>query len=430
MLNSSKLSVLTESHPQLASLFRKYQTYSVKDYAQLLYKTSAKKNIDPILIDSFCEELKNTKVTGALIESFVQSLADTPVLQTSHHITPTNGPTFSSIDMISLSGLPNGIPYLVAANSGVPFSNTAWSGAISYGELNTSQLVQQGTSLYKTASKAAEERKQHGETENRISLIPAKFRDKLLFGTHLPESLENIFPDLSQDIQTLFKKPQTGLLYTQWAAQTCSKVQNTLFDRSDIIYLDINQVINRYLIKVLKSDDDKHPIAQLLLDKNIIKHVNTLFENPNFFLGNYKGKKSFKVEGLKWNGQYLTGDKRGNIPLTKSGFITLLEQNELCPGLLLLFFSLRFLNGIKCLGSFNQVEYLESFRQKLEKLPLDGLFLQPDSNAALTSGRLKINGNYLYPMDAVLKGKTINMEEISDIPMELFWEPILNQLTK
>lgn len=428
MLDSSKLKILTKSRPQLAAIFEKFQQTPVKKYAESLYQTDEiLKDIETILIESFREEFQEMGLTSDLIDQSIQSLQKTPVLQTSHHITPTNGPTFLTIDMISLLGVPLGVPYLVGANSGIPFSNSAWSGAISYGELAVEQLVKKNSSLFNTASKAAEERKQHGETDNRISLIPAKYRDKLLFGTLQTEQLEKIYSHLTDQVQNLFITPKAGFPYSLWATQNCSQIQNKLFDRSDIIYLDINQVIKRYLIKVLSSSVE-HPIKTLLFDKSIIQKINQLFDDPNFFLSNYKGKKSFKVEPLKWNGTEITGSKRGTISLSKKEMIEALKQDELCPGLLLLFFILRFLNGIKCLGSFNQVEYLEEFRKKLKQIKIDGLHLQEDSTPSLTCGRLKIDGKFLHPVDLLLKTKVIDLQTYTQLPMEFFWEAILDQL--
>lgn len=429
MLDPLRLEALAVTRPELAAVFETYQNHAVKAYAELLYpKDAPGVKIEPALQDAFREEMSCMELDPDLIERALQALLKTAVLQTSHHITPTNGPTFLTIDMITLLGLPSGMPYLVGANSGVPFSNSAWSGAISYGDLTVEQLVDRDSPLFHSSTKAATERKQHGETDQRISLIPAKYRDKLLFGTHQTAQLEKVTRQLSAPVQSLFTPTLVDHPYTLWAAKNCSRIQNQILDRSDIIYLDINRVIKRYLVKILSSKN-VHPVEQLLFDPEILKTVNRLFDNPNMFLGNYKGKKSFKVEPLKWDGVHLISEKKGQQSLTKKEMMERLANDELCPGLLLLFFILQFVNQIRCLGSFNQVEYLETFRQNLQQLEMEGLHLNKDVAPSLTCGRLKVEGAFLHPMDMAIRQETVDLEAFAGLKMNHLWQPILEQLT-
>ncbi len=103
----------------------------------------------------------------------------------------------------------------------------------------------------------------------------------------------------------------------------------------------------------------------------------------------------------------------------------------MCPGLFIVFFVLRFLNGIRCLGSFNQIEYLEEFRRTWQSLDLEwNMDLEPDNMHMLTTGRIKIDGKPIWPLDLFFKGERIPVRSFQTTRLGDFWQPIVEELSK
>ena len=116
----------------IKTIKEKYSDYTIQRYARRCYDyTDAK--LDGLFLDCFKQELINSGYKEDS-DKILQQFKNNPVLQTAHHLTATNGPTFTAIDLVSLMGLEEKY-YLVGVFSGVPFSNTAWSGCLSYGDI-------------------------------------------------------------------------------------------------------------------------------------------------------------------------------------------------------------------------------------------------------------------------------------------------------
>lgn len=423
------LDTLREEYPVLTGVFERHWHTPLHQYAPDLYRQPPRQ-IEVELETALAEEWETTAGEPDLIGAALSQLRNNPVLQTAHHLTPTHGPTFFAIDLISLAGLPAGDVYLVAANSGVPFSNSAWSGALSYGSVELAQLIRPQTPTYTKLTKAAAERKEHGEGQHRITLIPSKDRDRLVFGYRWPEKGPIPYTAFSDRLQEIVPPPRANERYSDWAVRCATGIQQRVLPGCRIQIFDINRVARRYLIKILEQSTD-HPCCRLLSDHPKSATILSAFDHPALFLGNHPGKKSAKVDPLIWTGSGLKGRKSGEIKTSPAELKRLLERDQICPAVFLLFFILRQINGIKCLGSFNQLEYLEQYRQRWQQLTIDWpLYLQAESGHTLTTGRLVEQGGELWPLDLAFNGRTFRVADFADRPMKTFWSPIAEQLTK
>ncbi len=428
MVVPESLNILKADHPELAKVFSKEWQTPLSDYAQNLYRKSPLK-LEPALISALEQELASMCVDTATIDQALDQIQRVPVLQTSHHITPTHGPTFLTLDLICLSGLKGSGPYLIGANSGVAFSNSAWSGALSYGNLPLESLVDSESRAFQQLLKSQQERAAHGDTDSRISLIPARQRDRLVFGTQLVDHQLELFRQFRKNLQVILPELKTGQSFSQWSAITAANIQNRVFDIQQVLIFDINRVIVRYLVEILTNYPD-HPCSILLSDSTEGSEIRSIFKDPTIFLGLYKGKKSEKVDPLSWSGSGLNSQKKGHLELNRPELIHKLSEYELCPGIFLLFFVLRFLNGIRCLGSFNQIGYLEKYRQFWETTSVDwNLDLVPDYCQSLTTGRIIQEEEPVWPLDLIMSRQSLSIESFSDMEMGHFWQPIVNQLT-
>lgn len=429
MVKSELIQALNASYPVLAGFFDQYWETPLNKYSESLYHNKAI-TFETELEEAFVEEWLEQGFSSDSAYAFLDNLKNRPVLQTSHHVTPTNGPTFLAYDLVSLAGLSKDDVYFVAANSGVAFSNAAWSGAVNYGDIPTEELLDSKKPLYHKTLKASKDREQDGTSDRRISLIPSKQRDQLVFGTDLTSHQTEIYQQFSSALKSQIGLPEVSRSYSSWACRVCSSIQQKVFDRSNIVYFDINRVISNYLIKILTSKDD-HPLVSLLFDNGITTVFNKLFDHPNLFLGSYKSKKSIKIETLSWANSGTIGSKSGEQTYGRESLARTLRDKKICPGILLQFLVLRFMNGVKCLGSFNQIGYLEEYRNKWESLSLPwDLKLEEDEGISLTTGRLTRDGKARWPLDLVWNQERIDVAEYGELPMSEFWMPIALQLAK
>lgn len=429
MLEPDHLKELHLANPILSEVFSRHWDTPLKTYAATLYQKPPT-SLEPELVSSFQEEWCDMGCPAPTIAKAVRQLEQNPVLQTAHHITPTNGPTFLTLDLISLSGLKADQIYLVGANSGVAFSNSAWTGALSFGRLALSDLLRTNTGAFRQANKSSIERNNQGEPNQRITIIPSRQRDQLVFGYRLTPFQAKIAGQFTDQLKELTGEIIEGELYSHWSAKTCTAVQKKTFGRENILIFDINRVVQRYLIKIFSKATD-HPVKRLFFSSPENIDILSMFNQPFMFLGSRQGKKSFKVNSLFWENNGLESDKTGSQKYDRQGLIEGLEKELLCPGIFISFFILRFLNGIRCLGSFFQIEYLEEYRRNWEKLNLNwGLDLQPDYLQSLTTGRLYKQGHPLWPLDMAIKQQILIIEDYALWKMGELWTPVVNQLLK
>lgn len=424
------VSALNTNHSNLAQVFKKHWQTQLSDFVGTL-QVEKSINLEKELKEAFLEEWIESGISMSNAEKLIQQLESYPVLQTSHHVTPTNGPTFLAYDLIASASFSEEKTYLVAASTGVPFSNAAWTGALSYGDIPLDDLLEVGSKAHLHAQRSLNDRIADGNQDKRISIIPSKQRDQLVFGTKIQDFQLAMYNQLSNRLKGIIKPVDRFEIYSHWACDICSHIQQKILNRSSILYFDINRVISKYLVKVLKNTHN-HLILEILFSSDVNELLNKSFGFPVFFLTGYKGKKSFKIESLRWVNGASQGDKSGERKYTKEELIDDLENYILCPGIFLQFLVLRFINGIKCLGSFNQLEYLEDYRKRWQELDFDfELKLEPDVDESLTTGRLlDDSGTPIWPLDTLWNEKVIKTEEYSQKPMSFFWEPILKQLTK
>ncbi len=421
---------LQESHPKLAQIFAENWELPLEEYAPKLFESSPSGGspfaLEPLFLKAFEETLGENGYSYSEIDTAKEQLLKKPVLQTSHHLTPTHGPTFFTLDLQALSGLGPGEPLLIGANSGVAFSNTAWSGALSYQDVSLEELLEAESPLYRQTLKGQSERESHGEDQKRISLIPSKVRDQLVFGETIPQSLVDAYSQMTEDLQALLPPPKLDEAYSPWALQTARSIQKSIFGREFIIF-DINQLVANYLGLIL-TEDASHPLCELLFDSEKVKSFNGSQDYPITFLGSYRGKKSSKVEIINWDGSSLKGPKRGQQSRSKETLAQELKTGRLCPGVALVFLVVHFSAKIKCLGSFNQVEYLQKMQSSLKNLAL-GFSLPEFTGEALTTGRLLKDGMGYMPLDLSLNKTKITLTDFQKITMGEFWDYYLQRLT-
>ena len=409
---------------QLSKVIEKWGNESVEEYGQLWWQEPMKPPpLEPELTQAFKETWQQMGWADVLVQQLLQELEQKRVLQTTTHLTPTEGPTFLASHQLATLRQPKISNYLVGTYSGVPFSNAAWSGAINYGtKTSLEQILHPSNSLFRQVQSAIIDRVRDGD-HPRLSLIPGKWRDGLVDRSVIPDRLNKIFPDLFPEVLgSSLKSIVPNNSYDNWALSFSEQLTRIVLNNNQIYFFNLNEVIRKYLIDVLK--DNSHWLTQIFLDSRKIKLLEREFAN-NWFVAEVEKQGKKKIEQIHLQNRCFESSTI-SIPAEPESIISALNEGRFCPGLILCFWVLAFYNGIRCLGGFEQIEYLAELDSKLNRLEFLNLINCTSNQISfLTTGRCIDQDYEIYPIDVFLG----NSELLFPEGTLLSWlQPIISRL--
>jgi hypothetical protein len=419
--------LLSIKYPALSFVFSNHWGDRLIDYSRRLYEIVPITAIDPLLMESFMEEWARINLPCAEIDQCSQQLKRIPIIQTAHHVTPTNGPTFLANDIIALAGKPHNSIYLVGVISGLPFSNSAISGSIIFDQHEIDQVVDINSAAYPEIKLADATRRRQQVPIRRISMISARMRGALVYSTKVDSLLLDKWSSLTDKCQKVLSEPKLGEPYSYWACRSSQSLERHILLDRRIIYFDLTRVVSRFIQKALH--DEEHPISRILFDKSIVDRIVSGFENPTVFL-EHDSRINQRVISICLGHPGSQFHHKQSLT-KKAELMEKLVLEKACPSMFLVLFALKFLSGIRCLGSFLQIDELERQRRIWGELGLDfQIDLTCDLQKTLTTGRMIINHIPIYPLDLALNDKFIELNELNHEPMHLFWKPIAQQLAQ
>ena len=423
-MNSIIASLRRMNRTQLSKVIEKWGNESVEEYGQLWWQEPMELlPLEPELTQAFKETWQQMGWADVLVQQLLQELEQKRVLQTTMHLTPTEGPTFLASHQLATLRQPKISNYLVGAYSGVPFSNAAWSGAINYGtKTSLEQILHPSNSLFRQVQSAIIDRVRDGD-HPRLSLIPGKWRDGLVDRSVIPDRLNKLFPDLFPEVlESSLRSIVPNSSYDNWALSFSEQLTRIVLNNNRIYFFNLNEVIRKYLIDVLK--DNSHWLTQIFLDPRKIKSLEREFAN-NWFVAEVEKQGKKKIEQIHLQNRCFESSTI-SIPAEPESIISALNEERFCPGLILCFWVLAFYNGIRCLGGFEQIEYLAELDSKLNRLKsLDLINYTSDQISFLTTGRCIDQDYEIYPIDVFLG----NSELLFPEGTLLSWlQPIISRL--
>ena len=135
-----------------------------------------------------------------------------------------------------------------------------------------------------------------------------------------------------------------------------------------------------------------------------------------------------KMENMTFSGNSLKSKHKEILLTDPKILISELENARICPGLILSFLAIAFLNEFKCFGSFAQVEYLPLYQEKLAKLKFMKEFnIKKIPTANLTTGIFPDAIN-LYPADIIMDIRTNKLKQKEKILLGELWLPMKDKL--
>ena len=402
-MDSIKHKLNESGRVELADILEKQWETPIEEYAQSLWSQNKDTiDLESELLQAFHQEFLRIGSTEEEASESIASLKRTRTLQTATHVTASEGPTFFATHRLALKGLPKGESYLVGAYSGVPYANAAWSGCLNFStEMELGEILSDHAPGFSELLKADRDRRRD-TSERRISMIPGKFRDAQVFGSEILEKQETLALHWNDVLKKLMPYSKTGESFTLWASGFCRNQADLLFPGFKVVYFDLNEVIRNYLLEVLSKS--QHPLTMILLNPERRYQLLEVFgkETPLFSTNSNNGNR-IKLETLSFHENQLGGPSSSFV-MDEENLVRMLKERTLCPGLLIGFTVLVFLNGLNCLGSFEQIEYLARFKKNWSRFSFPGLIpMEQQDTKKLSCGRMiSSQGKSLYPLDLIL----------------------------
>jgi len=403
--NSELILTLLEraKRPVLAGILKKFWDVPIVEYADYIWeKPISLPPIETSLLEAFEIEFCRIGCSQEQAQHYCASLQKTRILQTATHLTVTEGPTFLALHHLALMGLPFGETYLVGSFSGIPYANSAWSGCLNYSNRFDLEALINPQATNFSGLKREEVDRFRDSPEKRISLIPGKMRDSLVFQSKIPQKLVNLQSYFTEPIRKITPIAEYGGDFTVWSSKFCAKQLNRIIPGKSLLYFDLNEVVRNYLLKVLQNSS--HPFYRLLFDRRIRERAFEEFSlETSLFTIQVLRKNKIRQESLRLNGEMLVS-QNFKLQLSQEKVINELKNGSLCPGQFFVFSTLVFINGLTCFGGFNQVEYLAGYKSSWIKIDLlDQEVLRNVNVSALTSGRCVDESQaVVYPLDLLL----------------------------
>ena len=388
---------LREIHrPVLARLIEREGAMPLSEYAVRLHEHTPDEPLEPALAAAFRRELARLGLLAAEAEAALERLGHHRVLQTTTHLTLSEGPVFFAAHYVGSLGLAPNAPYFVGAFSGINFSNSSRPGCLNYACMRGEELIDPGSPLRAMWLKAEADRAQD-TSERRLPLIPGAWRDALVYGSVVEEETVRRVAALRDPVRRLLGEPCAGAPFTAWAARAHGALHGQVLGRR-ILTLDINEVLRDYLLAVL--DDGQHPLHHVLFNAESRRRLLSRLPPLALFLMPDTDGRRDTLDALRVDGDVLRGRYR-EIPLKPEPVLEALRHERLCAGTFLEFTSLAFLNGFCCFGGVDQLEYLSLYhRMWMEDLALP--LPRPVLLDRLTSGLFPgAHGAALLPLDVL-----------------------------
>jgi len=347
---------------------------TVLPYSEQLnsYKPSIK--LEKEMSIAFEKELLRIGQKKEEIAKILTSLEERRTIQTGPHLGATEGPRMLCINWLGSLGVKKDDYYVVGMFSGIPFSNHFRPGRIN-------------------------------KKIDSINLFPSNMQDALVYRSVIPQKLLDAVKNLPEKIKELTPTATLGESYTKWALNICQNIERNVLKKQNLIYLDINEVIAEYLIQVLKNKN--HIFYKIFFDTKTREEFIKAFPNEIIFYSPIIDGKYEATENFFFSENKLKNKEKEILLGNPERLIQEIKENRLCPGLIIGFLALTFLNHFKCLGSFAQVEYLPVYQEKFLKLDFMKEFkIEKVPTANLTTGTFPENPNS-FPVDIILGEKLI-----------------------
>lgn len=376
-----------QKRPVLEEILRKRGSKNLLEYASEYIDVNLPPTIprrQNELLDTM-NEMVTERFGKNVAESVIRQLKKYYFVSTADHTGPIIHPFFVNSDLLIASTIvehadPDLENIIVLSCANISTNNSSFPRGLFFENYHDGKLVTHRLpflsanptphSIYRTPSY----RKDH--IQKSLDILWAKFSRK--------EISENQYKKSVEILEEIYLKPEVlnAKDFGEQVGKTNFEFWPKFFSASDVkmpnlIYLEQESLVVKLLTKYHLYEDTI--LNHLLFDEKYEPYINDYFENifGSFSRENSSGTYLFWAlpDGARDNlqlwrkGKYLvSADESYKIPLEPETIRKAMESRELIPGLLLNFMTISFYYGLKCLGGFNQVNYLTLMKNAYIKM--------------------------------------------------------------
>jgi hypothetical protein len=449
-----------EKRPILREVLKKRGADSLLDYSNGYVDV----NLNPPIVSRQSELLET--VREATEERFGKETADGVVKQlekyyfvsTADHVGPITHPFFLNANL--LTGIashthtdPDLRYIIVLACANVSLNNSSFPRGLLFNTCKNDELHPQRLSFLPSNSHSSSVYNFRPYTAEEITKVQKRIREISRDESLRPaitEKLESIVADIYAKPEVLAAKT-----YRDQVGKTNRDLWNRFFTASNVklpelLYLDQEDIVVRLLTKYHLTQDTL--LNHVLFDPKYEPFLNECFEG---IFGSFSRKDSTGTylfwalpKGAKLNKQLwrkgnmlVTKDESFKVELTPEAIRAAMLSGELVPSLLVNFMTISFYYGLKCLGGFNQINYLTLMKNAYIKMNVElGNYRSIEVCAraqtkeicdGLTLAFLGYNGGRVAlatGIDLILYGQEDSYKRLEDLSKIMTLEEALNPL--
>ena len=376
--------------PILGQILQKHGADKLWDYT----REYADVNLSPILPERQLEMLAVVGETvasrfGAVVaDSVTRQLKKYYFVSTADHVGPINHPFFVNSNLLIAAGYENCQDSIlqnivVFACAKISVDNSSFPRGLFFHTVQNNQLQQHRLSFFSGNFKPstvytlpAYQKKDFDKMVKTLSDMAAK--GEITAAIH--DKINSLITDL-YDREELYKRNN----YLEQIAITNFDLWHKLFNVGQVklpnlIYLELEDIVVKLITKFHLNQDTI--INHIIFDHAYEHYISNYFENifGSFSRQDSSGTYLFwalppgarhKLQLWKEGSKLVSQDRSYKIDLEPQAIREALERKELIPGLLMSFITVSFYYGLKCLGGFNQVNYLTMMKNGYIKMNVD-----------------------------------------------------------
>jgi len=343
-------------------------------------------------------------------KEIIDFLEKNRTLQTIGHTTLSNGPGFLGANWLASLGSASGDFCIAATWSGLPFNNECRPDSLNFGgTLEIDDFIISAYPNMKLLKRAERQRKKFS-SDRRIPIVPENMRRSIVYSSPISDFTNIFIKHFSSKISKYVSDNHARDDFTAFALTFSSSIESEILDRR-MVYVDICSIVSKYLYLVFENED--HPITQFCFRESHLEAL-TSSEAGKMPLFSGTDERSSAFTQFYYRDFSITNGTQ-RIQWDLATIRSRLKDQKLCPGLFLTYLVVCFINGFQCLGGYNQVEYLKSFKVFISTIELFSQY-SPDRapTSSLTVGRiLDEHGVGVYPLDIVFGKKVIFEPQVS-----------------
>ncbi|TSC57437.1 MAG: Uncharacterized protein Greene041619_1169 [Candidatus Peregrinibacteria bacterium Greene0416_19] len=376
--------------PILRDILRKRGGETLLEYASKYVDV----NLNPPILQrqseclSVIREASNERYGHDVAESVVAQLEKYYFVSTADHVGPITHPFFVNANLLTALGIrercnPALQSIIVLACANVSLNNSSFPRGLLFHTCKEGTLRQERLSFLPSNCHSCSVYNFRPYTSAEIRKV-----EKRLTGLKKEGSVTVPVADRLQSIiHEIYDRPEILACrsYRDQAARTNRALWKRLFEASNVqmpqlLYLDQEDIVVRLLTRYHLDQDTV--INHILFDPAYERYVNEYFDGifGSFSQEDATGTylfwalpKGAKINQQLWRrgGELITADGSFRVTLNSDALRAAMLSGELIPSLLLTFITICFYYGLKCLGGFNQVNYLTLMKNAYIKMNVD-----------------------------------------------------------